>query len=85
MGLVKIDGGAQTLSGANTFTGPTTVKDGVLTLDYTSQNNSKISDTGVLTLGGGNVTLNAGSHTEVVGSTTISPGASSVTRASGTR
>ena len=86
MALVKTGSGTQTLGGANTYTGGTTVGEGTLTLDYTTVA-SKLADTGVLTLSGGTLNLanGASAHTEVVGSTTINPGASSVTRASGTR
>jgi fibronectin-binding autotransporter adhesin len=85
LALVKTGSGTQTLGGANTYTGGTTVGEGTLTLDYTTVA-SKLADTGVLTLGGGTLNLanGASAHTEVVGSTTINPGASSVTRASGT-
>jgi len=83
-GLTKTDDGTLTLSGANTYSGDTTVTGGTLNLDYSTQNNSKLSDTAALALGGGTLNLTGGSHTEVVASTTFDPGASSVTRSSGT-
>ncbi|TAK98261.1 MAG: hypothetical protein EPO07_12230, partial [Verrucomicrobia bacterium] len=84
LGIVKAGSGTWTLSGANTFTNGTIVDGGTLTLDYSSQNNSKLPDVGPLTLGGGTLNLSGGSHTEVVVSTTIGAGNSSITRSSGT-
>ena len=73
--LTKIGNGTLTLSGANTFTGATTLNAGGLTLDYSTQDNSKLSDTAALTLGGGTtVTLSGGTHGETVLSTTLNPG-----------
>jgi autotransporter-associated beta strand protein len=83
-GLTKADDGVLTLSGANTFTGATEVDGGTLNLDYSTENNSKLSDTDALVLGGGTLNLIGGSYTEVVASTEFAPGASSVTRSSGT-
>ena len=85
LSLVKTGTGTQTLGGSNKYTGGTTVGAGTLTLDYTTVA-SKLADTGVLNFSGGTLNLanGASAHTEVVGSTTIQPGASSVTRASGT-
>ncbi len=77
--------GALTLSGANTYSGATMVTAGTLRLDYTTQDNSKLSDTAALVLGGVPVVLTGGSHAEVVGSTTLNAGtASSLSRSSGT-
>lgn len=85
MTLTKSGAGTQTLSGANTFTGATTVSAGTLILDYATQNNSKLSDSASLTLGNATLTLSGGSHTEVVSSTILSENtASSITRSSGT-
>jgi fibronectin-binding autotransporter adhesin len=83
--LTKTGAGTATLSKANTYTGGTIVSGGTLTLDYTTVG-SKLADTGVLTLNGGTLNLANGatSHTEIVGSTTIGAGSSSVTRSSGT-
>ena len=83
--LVKDNTGGLTLSGANSYSGTTTVSAGTLTLDYATQNNSKLSNTAALTLAGNTLTLAGGTHTEVVGETILSAGtASTVTRTSGT-
>jgi autotransporter-associated beta strand protein len=83
--LTKAGAGTLVLSGANSYTGTTTVKDGTLTLDYTTVG-SKLADTSVLALGGGTLNLanGASAHNEVVASTTINAGASSMNRTSGT-
>ena len=47
---------------------------GTLALDYSTNNTSKLSDTGMLALAGGSVSLVGGSHVEIVGSTTIAAG-----------
>jgi autotransporter-associated beta strand protein len=74
MSLAKIGTGTQVLAGANTYTGSTIVSAGTLTLDYTTQDNSKLSDTAALELGGVTLNLSGGTHAEVVGSTIINPG-----------
>ncbi len=83
-GLTKSGAGTLTLSGANTYGGVTTVNAGTLTLDYSTQDNSKVSNSTALVLGGGTLVLSGGTHTEIVASTTLTAGtASSVTRSSG--
>ena len=84
LGIVKAGSGTWTFSGANNFTNGTVVDEGTLTLDYSSQNNSKIAVTGPLTLGGGTVNLSGGSFVQVVGSTIIGAGNPKITRGSGT-
>ncbi len=80
-GLVKTGTGSQTLSGANTFSGPTSVNNGTLVLDYSTQDNSKLSNTAALTLSGATLALNGGTHPEVVLSTALTAGtASTITR-----
>jgi fibronectin-binding autotransporter adhesin len=56
-GLSKLHFGALTLSGANTYTGPTLIKNGTLTLDFTQPNSPVINiikSNSSLTLGGEN-------------------------------
>ncbi|MCE5327234.1 MAG: autotransporter-associated beta strand repeat-containing protein [Planctomycetaceae bacterium] len=82
--LTKTGTGTQIFSGANTYTGATAIKAGTLQLDYATQNNSKLADAAALTLSGGTLRLNNGSHTEVVASTTLGASSgSSVTRGAG--
>ncbi len=81
--LTKRNTGALTLAGANGFAGATTVEAGTLTLDYGTQDNSKLADGAGLILAGGALNLTGGTHEEVVGSATLSAGASTVTRTSG--
>ncbi|MFM2221248.1 MAG: hypothetical protein RLZZ553_996 [Verrucomicrobiota bacterium] len=85
--LSKVGSGNLTLSGSNTHSGALTLSAGTLTLDYATNNNSKISDAGVLTLSSGTtLSISGGTHTEAVGSTSIAAGTSgpaTVTRTSG--
>jgi autotransporter-associated beta strand protein len=83
--LTKAGTGTWTLSGANTYTGTTAVNGGLLILDYSSQDNSKLADGAALTLGAATLELSGGSHIETVLSTTLTAGtASRLTRSSGT-
>lgn len=76
--------GTLTLAGANGYTGSTTITAGTLRLDYSAQDNSKLSNTAALVLGGGSVDLAGGTHTEVVSATTLNANtASFLTRSSG--
>jgi autotransporter-associated beta strand protein len=60
MTLTKNGAGTQVLQGANSYTGATTVNAGTLTLDYSTQDNNKLSDTGALVLGNGTINLAGG-------------------------
>lgn len=80
--LVKLGSGTVTLSGNNTNSGSTSVLAGGLVLDYSTNNSSKLADTAALTLGSGTLSLAAGSHTEVVQSTSVT-GAATLSRTSG--
>ena len=81
-GLIKNGTGSWALSGANSFTGATVVNGGGLVLDYTTQNNSKLSATSSLTLAGAQLSLTpnaAADTTQTVLSTTLNAGSSSIT------
>ncbi len=72
LSLTKSNTSTWTLSGANSYTGATTVNAGTLQLDYGSgQDNSKLSDSAALVLGGGTLDLKGGAHTEIVASATL--------------
>jgi autotransporter-associated beta strand protein len=70
------------LGGNNSYTGSTTVNAGTLALDYSTQDHSKLADTASLILGPGTLSLNGGTHPEVVSSCTLN-GAALVTRPGG--
>ncbi len=82
MHLLKEGLGTQILAGANTYTGDTYINAGTLTLDYSSEDNRKLSATGALVLGNGTLELTGGTHEEAVASTTLA-GNAKVTRSSG--
>jgi len=74
--LVKTGLGTLTFQGTNTYTGATTISGGgTMLLDYGTagslQDGSKLSDTAALTLSSGSLVLRDGSHSEIVGSTTL--------------
>jgi autotransporter-associated beta strand protein len=79
--LTKAGGGTATLSAANTYTGATTVAEGILTLSGPRTGNS-----GAITLGtaGLNTTLNISSGTYNMGGNRINVGNSSTTAATAT-
>lgn len=79
--------GTVVLSGSNTFGSSTEILGGTLRLNYATNNTSKLADAAAsaFILSGGTVELAGGTHTEVVGSTTISGNtANSINRISGT-
>jgi autotransporter-associated beta strand protein len=79
-GLTKKGEGALTLAGANSFKGGTTVSQGSLVLDYTSEPNSKVHATSALTLSGGRLTVRGGNgYTQNVGNLTVRLGHAMVT------
>lgn len=98
-GLWGLDSGTLTLAGANvgnagssSYGGTTLYTGYTLNLDYTTQNNNKVSDSRALTFGsitatdggaGGTLNLIGGTHTEVVLSTALNAGAAQVNRLSG--
>jgi autotransporter-associated beta strand protein len=83
---VVVNAGTLVISGSPTGNSAVAVKGGTLKLDYSTLDTGKINDLAVLTLGGGTVELagdGVGDPVEVVASTTLAPGASTVTRSSG--
>jgi fibronectin-binding autotransporter adhesin len=67
-GLTKSGFGNLTLSGANTYTGPTTVRNGTLTLDFQQSGapaSNIVTSTSALTLGGGNSGLGNTSYSRL--------------------
>ena len=83
-GITTVSAGTLAISGSPTGNSAMTISGGTLKLDYGTNITTKIHDSAVLTLGGGTLELAGGSHTEIVGSTTIAAGASAVTRTNGT-
>jgi autotransporter-associated beta strand protein len=83
MSLTKTGAGTQILTGAQSRTGTTSVNAGILTLDYSTANTSKLSDTAALILGGGTLNLSGGTHPETVLGTTLTAGTVSRVTSSG--
>ena len=74
-GLQVTGNNTLTLSGANTFTGGTTLAGATTVLDYSTNNNDKIYPTSGLTVNGGaGLVLKGGSWAQNVSATTLSTG-----------
>lgn len=56
-GITKTRNGTLVLSGTNSYSGTTTVSEGVLKLDYRSNTASKIASAGALAMNGGTLEL----------------------------
>jgi autotransporter-associated beta strand protein len=84
-GLSKVGLGTLTLSGANSFTSDTSVNQGVLALDYTAQNNSKLAASGLLMLNGSAVQIigNASAFMQSINGLVINAGMASINNQSG--
>ena len=63
--------GTVTLSGTSTRTVDVFVDGGTLFLDYSAQNNSKLSDTAAFGFNGGNAVIVGGSHVELGSAMTL--------------
>ncbi len=82
-GLGKSGAGSLTVTADQAFAGGTTLSAGTLVLSYATANGSKLSDSGTLTLATGSLSLDGGSHEELVGNTVVT-GTAVITRTSGT-
>ncbi|QIF02281.1 PEP-CTERM sorting domain-containing protein [Roseimicrobium sp. ORNL1] len=81
-GITKTGAGALTVSGANVFTGATTLQGGQVTLDYVSDNTSKLDSNAALTLAGTRLIITPNEAADTVQSvlnTVINAGSSTVT------
>lgn len=83
--VVKQGAGTWTLSATNTFTNTTTITGGILKLDYSTNDTTKLSNTDALIGNGGTLELAGGAHAEIVGSTTLNAGTASTITTSGVR
>jgi autotransporter-associated beta strand protein len=82
--VVKNGLGTLTMSGTNTYTGQTTLTGGGgLTLDYSTNDTSKLADGAALNLSSGRLTLNGGSHREIVSSTVLNFAGGVIARSGG--
>lgn len=82
-GLGKSGAGTLTITANQAYAGGSSVNGGTLVLSYATANGSKLSDSGTLTLGTGTLSLDGGSHEELVGSTIVT-GTAVINRTSGT-
>jgi autotransporter-associated beta strand protein len=77
-GVTKSRNGTLVFKGANTYTGTTTISEGILRLDYTGNVDSKIGSTAALTMNGGSLELLGNTTTSVTQSAgTLTVGAGS--------
>ncbi len=76
-------GGTVAMRGANSYSESTEILGGLLRLDYSINDSTKLSDTAPLILGGGNLELTDGTHNEIVAATTVNR-ASTITQSGGT-
>lgn len=84
-GNLAITGATVNINGPSSFAGTTTVTNGNLTLNYGTDDNTKLPNGQALTLAGGTVNLTGGTHAEVVASTTLGANTSnSITQAAST-
>lgn len=81
-GIIKTGPGTLTLKGTNSATGATTVNQGMLELDYGTNDTTKLANAAILTLGGGTLKLSGGTHPEAIttGVTIAGTGHSSIVR-----
>ncbi len=90
-GITTTGTGSVTLSGLNTYTGATTVSQGTLNLNYTTNPTNVIAATSALKLGGGNlgggnlvlVPSTTANTTQTFASTTLSVGSSTIVAPTG--
>jgi autotransporter-associated beta strand protein len=75
-GTVSVSNGTLNINSTSSFTGATTLTNATLNLSYATDDNSKLPDGAALTLAGGTINLNGGTHSEYVASTTLAAGSS---------
>ncbi|MFM2241594.1 MAG: hypothetical protein RLZ97_449, partial [Verrucomicrobiota bacterium] len=71
VGNLTLSGGNVNVNNTSSFTGTTTLNAGTLTLNYATDDNSKLPNAQPLTLAGGTISLTGGTHVESVASTTL--------------